>query len=67
MNSVSILIEQVEGEEPRLTVYGLLGDAVDNASELACLYGWEKIDGIMRWEDPNTSVNYIEVQVQGVQ
>lgn len=63
MKQVCVMIEACEGEESTLNVYGLLGDAVDEASELASLYGWEKVDGMLRWEEPGAYYNYIEVQV----
>ena len=63
MNSVCVMMECYEGEEPSLNVYSNLGDAVDEASELASVNGWEKVDGMLRWEEAGAYYNYIEVQV----
>ena len=66
MNQVCLLIECYEGEEPVTSVYGVLGDAVNNASELASLHGWEKVDGVLRWEESGAFYNYIEIRVERV-
>ena len=66
MTQVYVLIEACDGEEPSMTVYGSIGDAVDNASELASLNGWSKVDGLLRWEEPDAWFNYVEVQAQDV-
>lgn len=60
---VCLMIEACEGEAPIYTVYELLGDAMDMASDLAGYAGFEKIDGVMKWMDPNCESSYIEVQV----
>lgn len=67
MNQVCVMMECYEGEEPMINVYGNLGDAVNQASELASVHGWEKVDGVMRWEEPGAYYNYIEVNVLPVQ
>ena len=66
MNQVCLLIECYEGEEPVTSVYGVLGDAVDQASELASYAGFVKVDGLMKWEEPDAYYNYIEIRVERV-
>lgn len=66
MKQVCLLIECYEGEEPFTSVYGVLGDAVNQASELASLRGWEKVDGELKWEEPGAYYNYIEIRVERV-
>ena len=64
MTHVYSLLECCDGEVG-IDIYNTMEKAIANAEELASMCDWVKVSA-KRWEDPEDSTNYIEVQAQNL-